>query len=211
MRAQVDGRLVNNGRVMELVRCYVGFRLPAELGPKLAETQMTIRKKAMSDAMRWNGPGELVFNLCALGEQPWEMVQRATSVLGPICEKYAAPRLVLESLAGIPNATQPRYVNINIGGDTEIVTALQAELAKSLFMLMTANEKGFVPQVTLGRLKIESEQARTMLGRALRLIPSEALGEWRPTAVEVMRTVADSTGVHYETVQKFQLAAPVTA
>ena len=192
-----------------LVRCFVGFRIPQEFWPKIAETQMTIRKKSMSDAARWNSASELMLPLATLGEQPWEMVKRATSVLRPLCLSKAPLQLKLEGVVGLPNNTQPRWVAIKVAGDEAGLRQLQAEIAKALGPLLTPSEKGFEPQVPLGRLKIESEQVRTAFGRAVRMTQAEVLGEWTASAVELLRSEADQNGVHLAAVESFPLGAGV--
>src|SRR3954466_8428126 len=97
-----------------LVRCFIGIRIPDSFWPKVQETQMQIRRKAANDVCRWNGQNEMLLNLCALGEQQWEMVKRGSGAIGPICAKYPALNLRLEGLIGIPNNNQPRFVAVGI-------------------------------------------------------------------------------------------------
>lgn len=188
-----------------LVRCYVGIRIPDTFWPKIQEVQMMIRRKSATDVTRWAGQNEMQLMLCGLGEQPWDMVKRATSVLGAICAKYPPLNLRLEGLAGIPNNNQPRYVAVNAGGDIEKLCYLREEIARALAPMLPPNEKTFTPQVTLGRLKMESEQARSGLGRAVRMTPPEVLGEWTADAIEILRADANSAGVQYQSVERFPL------
>lgn len=194
-----------------LVRCFIGIRIPESFWPKLQETQMQIRRKAATDVCRWNGQNELLLTLCALGEQQWEMVKRASGVLGPICAKYPPINLKLEGLHGLPNNNQPRHVGLNVTGDLDSLRKLREELARAVGPMLPPTEKEFVPLVMLGRLKIESEQARTALGRAVRMTPAEVVGEWTATEIQLLRTDATTAGVQYQVIEKFGLssAAPV--
>jgi len=190
-----------------LVRCFIGIRIPHTLWPKIQETQVQIRKKAATDVCRWSGQNDILLTLCALGEQPWDMVQRAVGAIRPVCDRYAPLNLNLEGLQGIPNNNQPRYVAVQAGGDLDALKRLREEIARAIGPLLPASEKEFVPNVVLGRLKAESEQGRTALGRAVRMTPPENLGTWTANEVQLLRTDATSTGVQYQVIEKFGLAA----
>lgn len=196
-----------------LVRCYVGIRIPPTFWPKIQETQLNVKRKTVMDVSRWIGQNEILLSLCNLGEQQWDMVKRATSVLGPICAKAAPLNLRLEGLQGLPNNNQPRYVAANVQGDVQRLRILREEIARALAPMLPATEREFVPNVVLGRLKMESEQARTALGRAVRMIPAEVIGSWTADSVEVLRTDTAAMGVIYQTIERFPLSAgsPATA
>ena len=168
---------------------------------------MQIRRKAATDVCRWNGPNEMLLTLCALGEQQWQTVQRANGVIGPICAKYPPLSLRLEGLIGLPNNNQPRFVSAGVAGDVDVLKNLREELARAVAPMLAQTEKEFSPQVMLGRLKVESEQARTALGRAVRMSPGESLGEWQASEIQLLRTDATSAGVQYQVIEKFALSA----
>jgi 2'-5' RNA ligase len=191
-----------------LVRCFVAIRIPDPFWAKVQETQVAIRRKAANDVCRWNSQNDIMLTLCALGEQQWESVKRASGAIGPVCAKYPALNLGLEGLIGIPNANQPRYVAVGVVGDVDPLRRLREEIARAVGPMLPPSEKEFVPQVILGRLKTESEQARTALGRAVRMTPPESLGTWQVGEVQILRSDATSAGVAYQVVEKFPLGAP---
>lgn len=202
---------MDNDYMGPLVRSYIAIRIPESIWPKIQETQNLIRRKSASDACRWSGQNETILILCALGEQQWEMVKRASTVLGPICAKYPPLNLNLEGIQGIPNNNQPRYATLNVTGDLDNLKRLREEIARAVAPLLAPTEKEFSPHIVLGRLKMESEPARTGLGRAIRMIPSEVIATWQAPIIELVRTEATSNGVQYLTVEQFGLtaAAPV--
>src|SRR5438270_7062226 len=102
-----------------LVRCFVAIRIPDSFWPKIQETQVQIRRKAANDVCRWSTQNDILLTLCALGEQQWETVKRASGVIGPVCAKYPALNLGLEGLQGLPNNNQPRYVAVSVVGDID--------------------------------------------------------------------------------------------
>lgn len=198
---------MDNNYMGPLVRSYIAIRIPESAFPKIQELQNVIRRKSASDACRWSGPNDLILMLCALGEQQWDMVKRAAGALGPICAKYPPLTLNLEGLQGIPNNNQPRYATIGITGDLDALKRLREEIARACAPLIPPTEKEFSPSVVLGRLKMESEQARTGLGRAVRMTPNEIVATWQAPIVELVRSEATSGGVQYLTVEKFGLTA----
>ena len=167
-----------------------------------------IKRKAATDVCRWNSPNEMLLTLCALGEQQWETVKRAVGAVGPICAKYPPLNLKLEGLMGLPNNNQPRFAAVGVAGDLEALKKLREEIARSVGSMKAATEKEFSPMVVLGRLKVESEQARTALGRAIRMSPAEVIAEWQAGEVQFLRTDATSGGIQYQTIEKFGLTAP---
>jgi 2'-5' RNA ligase len=203
--------MMENGHMGPLVRCFIGIRIPDSFWPKLQETQMQIRRKAATDVCRWNNQNELLLTLCAIGEQQWGMVQRAVTVLAPVCARHSILNLRLEGLMGMPNNNQPRFVAVGVAGDVDPLRRLREDLARSVGPMLPPTEKEFVPHVLLGRLKVESEQARTALGRAVRMSPVESLGEWQVSEIQLLRTDATTAGVQYQPIEKFALsaAAPV--
>lgn len=198
---------MDNDYMGPLVRSYVAIRIPDAVMPKIQELQNVIRRKSASDACRWPGPNDMILILCALGEQQWDMVKRASGVLGPICAKYPPLTLNLEGVQGLPNNNQPRYATINVTGDLDGLKRLREEIAGAMAPLIPPSEKEFSPSVVLGRLKMESEQARTGLGRAVRMTPSEIVATWQAPVVELVRAEASTGGVQYMTVEKFGLTA----
>jgi 2'-5' RNA ligase len=168
---------------------------------------MQIRRKSASDASRWNGQGDMMINLCTFGDQPWEMVKRATGVIGPICAKYAPLNLKLEGVVGLPSQNQPRIAALAVGGDVDGLKRLREEVARALAMLVPASEKEFQPLVILGRLKMESEQARTALGRAVRMTPAEVVCEWSVPEIQLLRSDVSPNGVQYQKLEGFPLSA----
>lgn len=191
-----------------LVRSYVGIRIPDGAWPKLQETQMVLKRKSASDVCRWSSQADMMLPLCAIGDQPWERVKWAAAQVAPVCAKYPPLNLKLEGLQGIPNLNQPRYVAIGITGDLDTLKRLREEIARAIGPLLAPSEREFAPQLVIGRLKAESEQGRTALGRAVRMTASEILFAWQVPAIELLRADASTTGVQYQSIEKFNLAAP---
>jgi 2'-5' RNA ligase len=192
---------------MELVRSYVGIIIPGAIWPKLNEAQMNVRKKSMSGDIKWDAQNETFLTLCTLSEQPMEMLQRANSLLPQVVARHPGMDLKLEGLVGIPNQTQPRHIYVNVTGETEALCDLQADLARTLAPMMTPTEKAFQPLIHLGRLKVESEQARTALGRGVRMVPNEVYGEFRASVVDLLISQAGPSGVALSGIGRYRLGS----
>lgn len=179
-----------------LNRCALGIRLPAELQAGLGEAQLQLRRKAGGDLVRWTPVTELVLTVVSLGElNPGQIVQ-VNQTVKPMIAQCPAMNLSLESLGGSPTNLQPRFVWVGVGGDLETLKKLNAWLEQTLAPMLPDHEiRDYNASVPLGRLKQESEQNRSALGRALRVSAIDRIGEFRANEVELIRYVATGAGI----------------
>ncbi|HEY3781688.1 MAG TPA: RNA 2',3'-cyclic phosphodiesterase [Fimbriimonadaceae bacterium] len=184
----------------ELNRCFVGIRLPQEAQAKLAEVQLAIRHKAGSDVVRWSNTAELQIIVLPLGELLVERVHQVMSLLPNIAAQFRPFEITLEGLGGSPSALQPRFPWVGVGGDAQVLMNLHLALERSLMPLLPNYQaKGFQGHIDLGRIKIESEQNRTALGRAIKMSPTGCIYRMAVTQFDLFRSATSSGGVHLVT------------
>lgn len=189
-----------------LTRCFIGIRAPNEVQEKLAAIQLDIKRRGGSDAVKWSSKDELHLTLCFLGELRVEQLSNVQRELDGFSLRYPAMELQVDGLSGFPNGTQPKVIAANVTGSDSALVTLQSELEKALEPFVTHREnKAFTPHITLGRVRTDSDQARTGMGRALRLVQTGIIGPWLATQFELMRSAVGPTGPTYATIQGYSL------
>lgn len=189
-----------------LNRTYIGIRLPSSLYPKIAELQTSIRQKGGSDVVRWIPNTELQITVMALGEVSLPNLEQIQRIVGPMFALFRPLCISLEGLVGAPNNLQPRFLSMGVTGDVAELTAIHNQLeAKLLHILRDYAAKPFQPHMDLGRIKIESEQNRTALGRALRMLQIGCLATIEVPALELLRATSSTMGPTLELIQSYRL------
>ncbi len=192
----------NRDEMDALARIFIGVRIPSQFRAQLADLQMNVRRRAMSDQIRWHSFDELLIPFAQPGELRPETVERLKPVVAAACAEIPPFRLELAGLEGVPNSVQPRWICMSLKGDLESLTRLQARVHQAVTSVVGPMEsRPFQPQFMLGRLKIESESIRTALGRGLRLLKDSDLGEFEVQGVDIVRSAASTTGTSLVTVQ----------
>ena len=178
-----------------LTRASLGFRLPAAIQASLTEAQTVLKRRGGADGARWTPPHELLLSLCPLGELTIPQMVRVQETLPDLAAAHAPFDLGLEGIGGSPNATQPRFAWAGVTGDLGALQALHASVEAALASLRLPREsRPLSAHIVLGRLKIESERARSDLGRAVRLCGVGAMGSWRVEELELLKGDVGPTG-----------------
>lgn len=191
-----------------LNRCALAIRLPIEVQTALGEAQLQLRRKAGGDLVRWTPTTELVLTIVTLGELgPGQIVQVDQTVRPMIAQ---CPQLALEvfGTGGSPTNLQPRHVWAGVQGDVDNLKKLNAWLEQALTPILPDHEtREYQPTIPLGRLKQESEQNRSALGRALRVGGIEFIGTLGVSEVEMIRYAATGAGLTLVTINTYPLKA----
>lgn len=190
----------------ELTRTFIAIKPPPDIQQALGETQMLIRRKAGSETARWTPPHELIYTLCPLGELPASSLARIPPMIAPVFASFGPLYLTVEGIGGSPSPTQPRIVWAGIGGDIEAQARLYQALEQAIAPLGLNREvHKFMGHIVLGRLRTESESARSDLGRSIRMTPIGTLGMWTALEVDLMKADIGPLGPTMVTMQSFPL------
>lgn len=189
-----------------LTRASLGFRLPIEIQASLTDAQTALKRRGGADGARWTAPHELHLSLCALGELTIPQMVRVQETLPAVAESHTPFDLSLEGIGGSPNATQPRYAWAGVAGDLAALQALHGAVEAVLGSLHLPREsRPLAAHIVLGRLKMESERARSDLGRAVRLCGVGSMGSWRVEALELLKAEVGPMGPTTVLVQSYPL------
>ncbi|MDI9641271.1 hypothetical protein QPK87_06310 [Kamptonema cortianum] len=174
----------------ELRRCFIGVRLPEQIIEQLVQIQTEVRRKDTTDSIKWIGKRELALNLMALGEIPHE---RISSLTGLLRENVASQHLnaSAEGVTGLPNAVMPKAVAIQVQGIDplkDILERIRPQVLNSLDVW------AFQPVIELGRIRVFNDQARSSIGRALRMSKDLQAGTFAIAGLDLIAHEADASG-----------------
>jgi 2'-5' RNA ligase len=189
-----------------LNRSSIGLKMPPEVQQALADVQVQIRRKAGAELVRWTPPSELCLTMLTLGELTPPTLARIAATIGPIIIRYPALQLGLEGLGGSPTTLQPRFIWAGVSGDLSSLFQLHGELERAVKGVLPEYEPiTFEPQVPLGRLKQQSEQDRTALGRAIRVAAVGQIAPLTIEAIELLRYAVTTAGPTLVPVESYRL------
>ena len=192
----------------ELNRTFIGIRLSQDVQSKLGETQLTLRHKAGSDVLRFNPPATIQIVIIPLGELLVGTFDQVRRTLPNLVSQLRPFQLAVEGLGGTPSNLQPRFVWAGLTGDINQLVALHNTLENGLRpMLPNDQPKPFVPHIDIARIKIESEQNRTTVGRALRMLQIGCLANLNVSQIELFRSTTSAAGPELVSEGTFALGA----
>jgi len=192
----------------DLNRTFVGIRLPADVQSKLAEVQQVVRHRAGSDVVRFANPHELQLVILALGELTVATLDQVHRTITPLLPQFRPFELTVDGLGGSPSMLQPRFVWAGIGGDVAELTKLHNIIEANLIsILRDYHARPFQPHIDLGRMKIESEQNRTALGRAIKMSQVGYVASLNVSSIETFRSTATPAGPTLEPITIYRLDA----
>lgn len=190
-----------------LNRCTIGIRIPTEVQAAVVEAQNTIRRRAGGDLVRWTPGTELMLSLASLGEISVQQVAQVQLGIRPVFSKYNQFDLILEGVGGHPSTLQPRMVWIGLNGDVPILEQMGTELDRILSTILGNQEgKSSRNHLPIGRLKQESEQTRSSLGRALKVAGIGHIMNLHVSQIELVRNSVTTAGPTWVTVEAYPLS-----
>ena len=185
-------------------RTFLGIDLGAEIRARLIALQEELT--AIAGDVKWVEPENLHITLLFLGE-----VQQRESI--DICraaqkavKEMPAFTLGIEGAGAFPNSRRPRTLWVGVGeGAAEIVAVHDAIEAPLLEMGSYRREtRGYVPHVTLGRVK--GEVPNEELAKVLATHKTWSAGDVLVREVHVMSSELRSDGPLYTVIGRAKLA-----
>jgi 2'-5' RNA ligase len=104
--------------------------------------------------VRWVGPDTAHLTLHFLGDTPAERAELLRMSLAPVVARHQAISLHTGGLGVFPDERRPRVIWLGLGGQTQRLSALHADLAEALRGLdLPVEERMLRPHITLGRVR----------------------------------------------------------
>jgi len=103
----------------------------------------------------WVGPDRMHFTLKFLGDTPEEHVPQLAEVAREVAQLHSVHQLTVAGVGAFPNIHRPRIIWVGCSAGAEQLTALGTELDQALAdaKLAKREKRGFVPHLTLGRVR----------------------------------------------------------
>lgn len=190
-----------------LTRATLGIRIPETAAAALAEVQADLRRRAGGEHARWFPTSDFVLTLAVLGELTVPQIARVQATVPDALHAFAAFPVSLRGVGGSPNATQPRVVWVGVDEGSDTLLGLHRTLDATLAPLGLPREsRPLMAHVPLGRLRSDSEQARSALGRTLRHASEDPLARFDVAEVWLWKSEVGPTGPTLSDVARWPLA-----
>ena len=208
-----------SGDAGNILRTFIAIDLPAPILDALATTQDQLQKHlrgaGCDRAVRWSPVKNLHLTLRFLGDtrQREQVVARLQEVAAKTAPFTLAVDVSGRGLGGFPNLRQPRVLWSGVGGDTEQLGQLQAQVEAVIQAVGFApEEKGFSPHLTLARAAREADRrALGQVGQTVGDFAQSAFdAEWMEFPVDkliIYQSQLAAGGAHYTPLAVFPFAS----
>ena len=210
-----------SGDAGNILRTFIAIDLPAPILDALATTQDQLQKHlrgaGCDRAVRWSPVKNLHLTLRFLGDTETRQREQVVARLQEVAAKTAPFTLAVDvsgrGLGGFPNLRQPRVLWSGVGGDTEQLGQLQAQVEAVIQAVGFApEEKGFSPHLTLARAAREADRrALGQVGQTVGDFAQSAFdAEWMEFPVDkliIYQSQLAAGGAHYTPLAVFPFAS----
>jgi 2'-5' RNA ligase len=186
-------------------RLFVGLELTEEARHQVVAIQDRLRAVATRQGVRFVRPEKIHLTLVFLGHLSEDSIPVLDTACIPVGERHLPFELTAQELGGFPDLRRPRVLWLGVGGETERLQALQADLALGLAPHVDLDEKPFSPHLTLARISPGSKEVGRLAGGVAAEVGGGEIARWRASEVVLFESTADG---RYEAVSRWPLAIP---
>jgi 2'-5' RNA ligase len=188
------------------IRAFIAIELPSDLTDGLKRLQSEM-KRSNPTSIKWVDPGSIHLTLKFLGNIALSKVPQVTGVLEKACSPFSPLILKTGSLGAFPNLRRPRVFWLGIGGDLNIVMALQKSIDDLLVSIgFAAEARPFSPHLTLARVKEGAmPQERGSFGELIAHTSWKETYDVHVSGVNLMRSQLFPTGPIYSSLAQVKL------
>lgn len=186
-----------------LVRAFIAIELPADIQTQL-EGVMKQLKTARASGVRWVAASNIHLTLKFLGDTAPAALTNLGDLLKPAVAVYNPMELVVGGLGAFPNRRHPRVIWVGVKTPPEIQTFFKAVEAAAIQIGCPAEERGFSPHLTLGRVQRNISQLEIdSIANALSSVEVGELGHFQATGCTLFRSDLRPTGSKYTSLAHF--------
>ncbi|MCX7885631.1 MAG: RNA 2',3'-cyclic phosphodiesterase [Verrucomicrobiae bacterium] len=153
-----------------MVRVFIGLDLTDEVREAVADLQGRLRRAPVGVKVSWVKASNLHLTLQFLGYVPEEKIPLISASLGRVCAGQEVFEVQVGGAGAFPDVRCPRVIWLGCsdpsGGLQRLAEAVHAEMKQLGFV---SERRGFVPHLTLGRIRAPAfDAALTKLLNSLR-------------------------------------------
>ena len=183
----------------ETLRAFIAIEVPEAARRQLEAAIQRLQDEGVS-GVRWVRPDGIHLTLKFLGEIE---AARTEAILKGMAEAVVGSGPFELSLVGVgafPSLRRPRVVWLGLGGDLEVLSALQGRVEDEVAQLGFPRERRpFSPHLTLGRVRGDAGSVDTGgLERAASAVSMESEMGWRVGEVCLIRSTLLPSGARYD-------------
>lgn len=181
------------------IRSFIAIELPQEFLAGLMQVQEDLRTNAWAEEVRWVRPEGIHLTLKFLGDVPANRIDPISQAVAQAVAGIRPFTVTAEGLGVFPNWRRPRVIWVGVGGDTEVLHTLQAQVETAMAELgFEPESRPFHPHFTLGRVRQGvSSASQKRLGAALRTHVVQRVGRMLVEEVSLMRSQLNPQGAIY--------------
>ncbi|MBN1823794.1 MAG: RNA 2',3'-cyclic phosphodiesterase [Endomicrobiales bacterium] len=184
------------------MRLFIAINLPDEMKEALSDVQE--RLKVLPVDVSWVKKENFHITLKFLGEVGESEIPGIEGVLGRVCARSRAIRVVFSGLGVFPDRNPPRVVWAGISEGAEEIKKLASDIKEGLSTAGFQKEKrGFRAHLTLGRVR--SAKNAGEIARRVNAMKDVSAGACGIHSVELMRSVIETQGVKYSVKRSYGL------
>lgn len=187
---------------MTEVRTFIAITMTNEIKESLSNIQTEL-KKAEAD-VKWIEPQWLHITLKFIGNVLIGQLESICQIVLESTSDSAQFQLSLSSLSAFPNLSSPKIIWVGVDKGREECIQLSKRIDNNLNKLgFPVESKGFLPHLTLGRVK--SPCGRNELSKLMAELQTKSFGQMSVSAVEVMGSQLTPKGAIYTTLRELEL------
>ena len=142
---------------MVTIRSFIALEIPNNIISQIRQVQNDLKThdfKAHDIKIRWSRPENIHLTLRFLGDIDESQIFMAKNAIKVSSTKYTPLTLSAKRIGVFPNIKRPNVLWIGLGGQIDILSAIQKELNKNLERSgFNIEKRPFKGHLTLGRIK----------------------------------------------------------
>lgn len=184
---------------MNLLRAFIAVEIPLQIRESVCKA-ITPLQEGLGSVVRWVPMENMHLTLKFLGDVSPANVDMLSQMLRAEADLFHCFDLHLSGLGSFPNFKRPRVIYIGILAPTALEALQRGIESTSRRLGYEAEERGFSPHLTVGRVKQASRVTATeqqKIRRALEETRIDSLGTARVDSVHLYKSDLKPTGSIY--------------
>jgi len=138
---------------MGLLRAFIALEIPPALQLTIQESTRTLRQSLGNELIRWVPMQNVHLTLKFLGDVSSANLDLIKQMLTVEAEQHPCSEIQVKGIGSFPNSRRPRVIWIGLQAPPVLESLQRSIESASARLGYGADEKGFSPHLTIGRVK----------------------------------------------------------